>query len=114
MKGLGLLALFCLSSVSFAFAQSANDPYSVTATYIADAAQSNLPKVDGVVRRINVATQEITLKHDEIPNLEMGAMTMTFAVPDESMLQGLTRGDQVKFQADEINGVLTLVWIEKQ
>lgn len=111
---LALLISSCASSG--AFAQSADQPYAANAFYSTNAEQppSNHPKVDGVVRRIEMATQKITLKHDEIPNLDMGAMTMSFAVPEMSMIQGLSRGDSVQFQADEIDGVLTVIWIEKQ
>lgn len=111
------LALFISASFSWgALAQASGQPHTPNALYVTNAEQplNNHPMVDGVVRRIEMATQKITIKHDEIPNLDMGAMTMTFAVPEMSMIHGLSRGDSVKFQADEIDGVLTVIWIEKQ
>lgn len=113
---ISLGVLISASASATAFAQSAEQLFSSSALNSANAEQppSNHPKVDGVVRRIEMATQKITIKHDEIPNLDMGAMTMSFAVPDMSMLHGLSRGDSIKFQADEIDGVLTVIWIEKQ
>ena len=115
-KYVSLALLISAFASSGALAQSTGQQYAPNALYSANAEQlpSNHPKVDGVVRRIEMATQKITIKHDEIPNLEMGAMTMTFAVPEMSMIHGLSRGDNVKFQADEIDGVLTVIWIEKQ
>jgi len=114
--GLSLAILIGAGTGMAAYAQSAQQAYSSAAIFSASSERpsSNHPKVEGVVRRIDMATQKITIKHDEIPNLEMGAMTMTFAVPEMSMIHGLSRGDQVKFQADEIDGVLTIIWIEKQ
>jgi len=74
----------------------------------------NLPKVEGVIRRVNTGLNELTIKHEEIPNLGMGAMTMSYPVADPQMLNGLGRGDRVLFSAEEVNGVATVVWIEKQ
>lgn len=73
-----------------------------------------LPKVKGVVRRIDIPNAKITLKHEEIPNLGMPGMTMPFSVPDVQMLQGLRNGDRVLFTADMVNNELTVMWIEKR
>lgn len=118
MKYIGLLLslVVCTSAGSSAVGQSWDQSYTPTSVYSVDVIQpsSNHPKVNGVVRRVEMASQKITLKHDEIPNLGMGEMTMTFAVPEMSMIHGLSRGDRVQFQADEVEGVLTVIWIEKQ
>jgi len=72
------------------------------------------PAVNGVVKKIDLANQEITLKHEAIPNLNMPGMTMPFAVADAQLLQGIQVGDQVRFAADQnANGDLILIWIEK-
>lgn len=73
-----------------------------------------LPKVKGVIRRIDAANAKITLKHEEIPNLQMPGMTMPFNVAVPEMLEGLAIADKVLFTADEINGELTVMWIEKR
>lgn len=73
-----------------------------------------LPKVKGLVRLVDHANQKIKIKHEAIPNLNMPAMTMSFAVQDPTLLQDLAPGDQILFSADEINGATTIMWIEKQ
>jgi Cu/Ag efflux protein CusF len=50
----------------------------------------------GTVAGVNVAKQEITLDHGEIPGM-MGAMTMTFAVSDPKALEGVAPGAKVEF-----------------
>lgn len=75
---------------------------------------SNLPAVNGLVKKIDLPNQTITLKHDAIPNLNMPGMTMPFAVEDNQILQGLQVGDHVKFSAiQNENGDLILTWISK-
>jgi Cu(I)/Ag(I) efflux system periplasmic protein CusF len=64
---------------------------------------------EGVVRKIDLAQHKITLKHGEIKNLDMPGMTMVFVVSDPAMLQGVKPGDAVRFQADKVDGKLTVV-----
>ena len=72
-----------------------------------------LPSVHGVVKKINAASVSITLKHADIPNLEMSAMTMGFSVKDAAMLDGLTEGDHVMFQAIAEGGKFVIVSMKK-
>ncbi len=72
-----------------------------------------LPSVHGVVKKINAASGSITLKHADIPNLEMSAMTMGFSVKDAAMLDGLTEGDHVMFQAIAEGGKFIIVSMKK-
>lgn len=77
-------------------------------------AEQALTKVKGVVRRVDVSSQQITLKHEEIPNLNMPGMTMPFYLAEPAMLTQFKAGDRVLFSADDVNGRLTIMWIEKQ
>ena len=74
---------------------------------------AELANVDGEVRQVDAAEGKITLRHGPIKNLDMDGMTMVFRVKDKAMLQGLKAGDKVKFQADRIDGRITIVKIEK-
>lgn len=74
-------------------------------------AQSGKP-VDGVVVKIDRSLGKITLRHGEIPNLHMDAMTMVFAVRDGTMLEDLKAGDKVKFEAEDIDGKKTVTEIQ--
>jgi Cu(I)/Ag(I) efflux system protein CusF len=72
------------------------------------------PMVNGQVTRIDEAAGKITLKHGPIKKLEMDeGMTMVFRVQDRAMLKQLKVGDKVKFDADRVNGQITVTKIEK-
>ncbi|EED67433.1 CusA/CzcA family heavy metal efflux RND transporter [Comamonas testosteroni] len=70
----------------------------------AGATSASMPLVDGEVRKIDVQKNLVVLRHGDIPNLAMPAMTMGFEVADKKMLDGLKVGDKVKFQAEAIKG----------
>jgi Cu/Ag efflux protein CusF len=73
---------------------------------------SQLPTVSGTVEKVDVSAGKITLDHGPIPNLNMDAMTMVFRAQDPTLLQGVKEGDKVKFQADRVNGQLSVVRID--
>lgn len=74
----------------------------------------NYPVVKGEVRKVDLASNRVSIKHEEIPNLNMPPMTMSFLVQDPNFLNGLSVGDKINFVTDEINGDLTVLWLEKQ
>lgn len=53
----------------------------------------------GTVAAVDAAKGEITLDHGDIPGI-MGAMTMTFAVSDKKILDGVAPGAKVEFDVD--------------
>ena len=75
-------------------------------------AQAPLPLVDGEVRKVDIAQQKITLRHAEIPNIEMSPMTMVFRVKAPALLTQVQPGDKVRFTADKLDGVLTVITID--
>lgn len=68
---------------------------------------------DGEVKKIDKDAGKITLRHGEIRNLDMAAMTMVFRVTDPAMLDQVKTGDKVKFAADRVNGAMTVVKMQK-
>jgi Cu(I)/Ag(I) efflux system periplasmic protein CusF len=56
---------------------------------------------DGEVRKIDKDAGKLTLKHGDIKNLDMPAMTMVFQVKDKAMLDTLAVGSKVKFRAEK-------------
>lgn len=70
-------------------------------------------KVAGEVTKIDEPQAKITLKHGPIKNLDMDGMTMAFAVGDPAVLKKLKVGDKVLFEADRVNGRLTVTKIDK-
>ena len=59
------------------------------------------PLSEGEVRKIDKDTKKITLKHGELKNLDMPAMTMVFQVKDLTLLDKVKVGDKVKFKAEK-------------
>ena len=76
------------------------------------AAMAAMPMVDGEVRKVDMGSKKITLKHGEIKNLDMPPMTMVFQVKDPAMLEKVKAGDKVQFTVDNLNGALTVLTIE--
>lgn len=77
------------------------------------AAFAETAPADGEVRKIDAAEGKITLRHGPIRNLDMDSMTMVFRVKDKAMLKGLKPGDKVKFEADRVDGRITIIKLEK-
>lgn len=66
----------------------------------------------GEVRKVDKEAKKITIKHQEIKNLEMPAMTMVFVVKDQGMLDRVKQGDKVRFTAEKVGGAFTITSIE--
>ena len=90
----GVLALACAAPPTMTAAQSA--------------------MINGQVTKIDESAGKITLKHGPIKKLDMDeGMTMVFRVQEPAMLKEVKVGDKVKFDADRVNGQLTVTKIEK-
>jgi Cu/Ag efflux protein CusF len=68
---------------------------------------------DAEVRKIDKENKKITLKHGVIKNLDMPGMTMVFQVKDTSLLDNIKAGDKIKFTADNVNGAITVLSVQK-
>lgn len=75
----------------------------------ASAASSLTP---GLVRKVDVAQGTVTIAHDEIRNLSMPKMTMTFKVRDAAWLKKLNEGDRIRFAAESVKGDLVVTAYE--
>jgi Cu(I)/Ag(I) efflux system protein CusF len=81
---------------------------------LASVTLAQAPMVNGQVTKIDESAGKITLKHGPIKKLDMNeGMTMVFRVQDPAMLKQLKVGEKVKFDADRINGQITVTKIEK-
>jgi Cu(I)/Ag(I) efflux system periplasmic protein CusF len=67
---------------------------------------------EGVIRKIDIENNKLTLQHAEIKNLDMPAMTMVFQVKDRAMLDKLRPGAKVRFKASMEAGKFTVTEIE--
>lgn len=73
---------------------------------------SDAAMVDGVVKKIDKGAGKVTVSHGPLSNLKMPAMTMVFRVKDAAWLDRMQVDSKIRFQADSINGVLTIVRFE--
>jgi len=69
--------------------------------------------VTGEVVKVDKAAGKVTLKHGPIKNLDMEGMTMVFRVAEPAMLDKVKAGDRIEFEADRVNGAITLTKIGK-
>jgi len=76
--------------------------------------RAQTPAVEGQVVKVDEAAGKITLKHGPIRNLDMEGMTMVFRVKDPTMLKGLKAGDAVSFEADRVDGAITVTKITRK
>ncbi|WP_370207727.1 copper-binding protein [Pararhodobacter marinus] len=71
------------------------------------------PFVRGTVDEISTQPQRLTITHEAIPNLGMEGMTMVFRLADPAMLDNLAVGQEIEFEADRINGRLTVTTLRE-
>jgi Cu(I)/Ag(I) efflux system protein CusF len=80
------------------FAQTNTDPASAVAANPASALS------EGEIRRLDLESGKLTIRHGEIRNLDMPPMTMVFTAKDKSQLAGLKVGDRIRFGASNEGG----------
>lgn len=68
----------------------------------------------GEIKKVDAANGKLTIKHGPLENLGMEAMTMVFKAKDPAMLSQVKVGDKIDFVAEEVNGALTVVKLQKQ
>jgi len=69
--------------------------------------------INGTVKKIDAEQGKLTIDHGPIKNLDMDSMTMVFRAGDPAMLKGLKAGDKIKFDADRVNGQITVTKLQK-
>ena len=114
MRTAVISALFLLplaGSVALAAGDS-TDQHHESKTPATKAASDTANMTDAEVRKVDKDAKKITLKHGEIKNLEMPAMTMVFQVKDPALLDKVKAGDKVKFKAEKISSGFLVTEIE--
>ncbi len=67
---------------------------------------------EGEIRKVDKDLGKLTIKHGELKNLGMGAMTMVFRAKEPAMLDQVKQGDKVRFVAELVGGALTVTSIQ--
>lgn len=78
----------------------------------APASSAAMEMSHGEVKSIDKDGGKLTIKHGELKNLGMPAMTMVFRVKDPSMLGQVKTGDKIDFMAEKVNGALTVTMLQ--
>ena len=106
------LTAFALMTAGGAYAAGDQAVQQSSSPASAQTAPEATAMTEGEVRRIDAANKKITLKHGEIKNLEMPAMTMVFQLSDPAAIDKLKVGDKVRFAAEKRAGALVVTQIE--
>lgn len=73
---------------------------------------SMMDMVEGEVRKVDMSSKKITLKHGEIKSMDMPPMTMVFQVKDAALLDKVKAGDKVRFKAEKSGGAMVVTEIQ--
>jgi Cu(I)/Ag(I) efflux system periplasmic protein CusF len=84
-----------------------------TLAFLAVSLPALAQQVNGTVKKIDEAQGKLTIDHGPIKNLDMDAMSMVFRAGEPAMLKGLKAGDRIKFDADRVNGQITVTKLQK-
>ena len=86
---------------------------SCLAVLLGPAFAQSLP-LDGTVGKIDEGAGKITLRHGPIKKLGMDeGMTMVFKAQSPEMLKQVKAGDKVRFDAEKVNGQMTVTGMAK-
>ncbi len=66
----------------------------------------------GTIKKVDADSGKVTVKHEELKNLDMPAMTMVFRAKDDEQLSKLKAGQNIEFVAERVKGKLTLVEVK--
>jgi Cu/Ag efflux protein CusF len=103
--------LLALAASSLAQAQMSSD-MKIPMPAKASASASSTFLTEGVVQSVEADKGVVTLKHGDIVNMQMPAMTMAFGVADKKMLDKVKAGDKVKFHVEMLKNAPTVTHIE--
>ena len=109
-NALFLASLLLISAPGFAQSHNSHGAHGASAS--APASEKQAALADGEVKKVDKESGKITLSHGPLPNLGMPAMTMVFRVKDAAWLDAFKPGMKIRFQAETLDGALTIVRYE--
>lgn len=81
---------------------------------LASAASANTHLVKGKVTKVDAAAQKLTIRHEPMKKFEMEeGHTMVFRVKDPAMLKQVKAGDDIRFDAEKVDGAFIVTEIVK-
>lgn len=115
MKSLQSLLILTAMLAGAAHAQSTMNPGGGSMPMEDGKKEASAPATDmtlGEVRKVDMDTKKITLRHGDIKNLDMPGMTMIFQVKDPAMLDKVKVGDKIRFKAEKMGGAIVVTDIQ--
>ena len=111
MKKMLIVCLLALAGLAFSLAHTAHGGHDHSG-HGAMSAPVESGMTDGVVRRIDKLAGKVTVAHGPLINLNMPPMVMAFRVKNTAWLEEMQVDGRIRFVADSIGGVLTIVKFE--
>lgn len=107
---LSMLALgAALAAPAFAQDHSAHGSHDALS---ASSATAEAALTAGEVTRVDARSGKLTIRHEEIRNLDMPPMTMVFGLKDAAQIASFKPGDKVLFRAEDQAGALIITRIQ--
>jgi len=66
----------------------------------------------GEITKVDASQKKVTIKHEELKNLDMPPMTMVFVVANDDLMKKAKVGAQIEFIAERVNGRITVTDIK--
>lgn len=111
MKSSIAIAMLAMGLViSPAYAEGDHAAHGAASGHKMDAAQTAMS--EGTVRKVAKDVGKVTIAHGPLENLGMPSMTMVFRVKDAAWLDRMKAGDKIRFVAERVDGVFTVVRYE--
>lgn len=109
MKTVFASTLIVFAAAIPSLASAASDHASHATLSAAASAETRM--TGGLVKKVDKSVGKLTVAHGPLPN-GMPAMTMVFRVKDAVWLDQLKNGDRIRFVADTVNDLATIVRLE--
>ncbi len=74
--------------------------------------QMNPSMTEGEVKKVDLETGKVTIKHGEIKHLDMPGMTMVLTVKDKTLLTNIKPGEKINFMVINEGGRLVVTDIQ--
>jgi Cu(I)/Ag(I) efflux system protein CusF len=75
--------------------------------------QAGAHLADGEVRKVDKDAKKLTIRHGPLPQFDMPTpMTMVYQVKDAALLDQVKPGDKIRFEAEKIGGLFTVIRID--
>ena len=103
------IGFFLIQALALSFAFAAD----TQSTPVAADSVRSMQWVRAEIRKIDAENSKVTLRHEALTQLSMGAMTMVFRVDDAALLKRFAVGDRVKFIPDSRAGQLFVTLMKK-